>query len=372
MSDAPPTGSGAPPPGRAQRRRRGRGPYVASAVALALAAGGTAVVLATRDGGNAPATANTSPVTTAPITRGDVIDTESVDGNLTYTGSRDISAPGQGTVTWAASEGSVVTRGHVLLRVDNKPLILLYGSMPSYRTLRDGVADGKDVYQLESNLRALGYGSGITVDKKFTAATAAAVKEWQDDLGLTETGAVEAGQIVFQPGAVRVGDVQAEKGERVSPGMKAMTITGTRPIVHIPLATSKQSLAKKGARVTVEMPSGKRVRGRISSVGKVAKAGTEKDDTATIDVYVTLSGEATGGLDQAPVSVELESDRAAGVLSVPVEALLGLREGGFGVEVVDGAAKRIVPVETGTYGGGRVEISGEGLREGMKVEVPRS
>nr|WP_272917944.1 peptidoglycan-binding protein [Actinomadura rayongensis] len=244
--------------------------------------------------------------------------------------------------------------------------------MPSYRTLREGVDDGKDVYQLESNLQALGYGSGMTVDKEFTSATAEAVKEWQDDLGLPETGEVEAGQIVFQPGAVRVGDVQAEKGERVAPGGKAMTITGTRPIVHIPLDTSKQDLARKGARVTVEMPGGKRVPGRISSVGKVAKAGSERDSNPTIDVYVTLTGAATGGLDQAPVSVELESDRASGVLSVPVEALLGLREGGFGVEVVDGAAKRIVPVETGTYGGGRVEITGEGLREGMKVEVPRS
>ncbi|WP_243708481.1 hypothetical protein [Actinomadura sp. GC306] len=65
----------------------------------------------------------------------------------------------------------------------------------------------------------------------------------------------------------------------------------------------------------------------------------------------------------------LESERRKGVLSVPVEALLALREGGFGVEVVDGAGRRLVPVDVGAFGGGRVEVAG-GVREGMKVGVP--
>jgi multidrug efflux system membrane fusion protein len=58
------------------------------------------------------------------------------------------------------------------------------------------------------------------------------------------------------------------------------------------------------------------------------------------------------------------------VLTVPVAALLALREGGYGVEVVEGTSTRIVAVDTGLFAGGRVEVTGEGLTEGMTVGMP--
>ena len=90
----------------------------------------------------------------------------------------------------------------MLLRADEQPVLLLYGEIPMYRALAEG-AEGADVRQLERNLSALGYG-GFTVDDEFSATTAGAVKRWQDDLGLPETGAVERHRVVFAPGAVRV------------------------------------------------------------------------------------------------------------------------------------------------------------------------
>jgi len=59
------------------------------------------------------------------------------------------------------------------------------------------------------------------------------------------------------------------------------------------------------------------------------------------------------------------------VLAVPVAALLALPEGGFGVEIVEGNTTRIVAVKTGMFAAGRVEVSGEGIAEGMKVGVPK-
>ena len=53
-----------------------------------------------------------------------------------------------------------------------------------------------------------------------------------------------------------------------------------------------------------------------------------------------------------------------------VAALLALAEGGYGVQVVDGSTTRIVAVRTGLFADGKVEISGNGLRAGMKVAVP--
>jgi multidrug efflux pump subunit AcrA (membrane-fusion protein) len=69
------------------------------------------------------------------------------------------------------------------------------------------------------------------------------------------------------------------------------------------------------------------------------------------------------------VTVELRRLRAENVLSVPVEALLALPSG-YGVEVVgQGGSLTRVPVTTGVFGDGRVEVRGAGLAAGMKVAV---
>ncbi|WP_018656729.1 peptidoglycan-binding protein [Actinomadura flavalba] len=334
-----------------------------AAGAAAVVAGGAAFAA----GGDAPpAGAAPAPGATAPVTRGDLVDTETVDGTLGHAGARQVWTGASGTVTWAPAEGRTIRRGGTLLRVQGEPVTLFYGGTPMYRTLAPGVPNGRDVRDLERNLRALGYGSGMTVDTAFTAATAAAVRAWQDDRGLPETGSVDAAQIVFLSGAVRVTGVKAAEGARTAPGQPALTVASTRRSVHVDLDAAKQDLAREGAPVTVELPDGRTVKGRIASVDRVA---TKKQDATTIGVDVELDAKAeTGRFDEAPVTVELAGERRENVLSVPVEALLALREGGFGVEVGD----RVVAVTTGAFGGGRVEISGAGITEGVRVGVAAS
>ncbi|MFG1703148.1 efflux RND transporter periplasmic adaptor subunit [Nonomuraea sp. M3C6] len=338
---------------------------------LAAAVTWTAVAVM-NDGVTGAATPAKPPVpATADITRQDLVETKTVDGSLTYAGERRLASGASGTVTWVAAEGAVIRRGRPLLRVDRRPLVLMYGRLPLYRTLQQGVSDGPDVEQLERNLKALGYGDYLTVDDHFSYATSQAVKEWQDDRGLAETGNVDAAQVVFQPAAVRVTDAKATVGARTAPGQQALTVSGIRRLVHVDLDTGDQSLARKGAKVTVTLPGGEQARGTITSVGTVAEtSGQDQDTSTTIDVDITLAKPPKTKLDQAPVEVEMASERHSDVLAVPVEALLALREGGFGVEVVEGPATRIVPVETGAFGGGLVEIEGAGLAEGMKVGVP--
>ncbi|GIH78435.1 efflux RND transporter periplasmic adaptor subunit [Planobispora longispora] len=348
---------------------------------LTLAGGGLlavaaawAVITVLGDGGTDAATPATTPVpATAPITRQDLVDTKSVDGVLTYSDERRLSTGASGTVTWVAEEGAVIRRGRPLLKADREPVVLMYGKLPLYRELRQGVSDGPDVEQLERNLKALGYGDDLTVDDHFSYATRLAVEEWQDDRGLPETGRVDASQVVFLPSAVRVTDAKVAVGDRIGPGRETFTVSGVRRLVHVDLDTADQSLARKGAEVTVELPGGERVTGKIISVGAVAERGSSgqgEDGTTTIDVDIALDKTPKTKLDQAPVEVEMESERHENVLAVPVEALLALREGGFGVEVVEGGSTRVVAVETGAFGGGMVEVSGTGLAEGMEVGVP--
>lgn len=349
---------------------------VLAAVTVALlgaAAAWTATSMLGAGGGTGTAApARPTVAATAEITRQDVVDTETVDGTLTYADSRQLTSDAHGTVTWVPEEGSMVTRGRSLLKVDRKPVTLMYGKLPLYRTLERGV-EGPDVTQLERNLKALGYGDDLTVDDEFTYATYLAVKEWQEDRNLTETGKVDAGQVVFQPGPVRVGDVKATVGRRTAPGQEALTVTSAKRVVHVDLDADNQRLAKKGAKVTVELPGGEKAAGRISDVGTVAEiSGPQNNQSVTIDVDIKLDKKPKSRLDHAPVDVELESKRVKDVLTVPVEALLATREGGFGVEVVEGSGSRIVAVELGAFGGGRVEVTGAGLAEGMKVGVPKA
>ncbi|MFF5209202.1 peptidoglycan-binding protein [Streptosporangium sp. NPDC000396] len=342
---------------------------LAAAVLAAAGAWAAITFLGEADTGTAAPSAPAVPAT-APVTRQDLVDTKTVEGRLTYSGERQVAVEAGGTVTWAPADGSVIRRGRPLLKVDRKPVVLMYGSLPLYRSLHRGVSDGPDVEQLERNLKALGYGDDLTVDDDFTYATHLAVLEWQEDLGLPETGRVEASQVVFLPGAVRVTDAKLSAGDKAQPGRPALTVSGLRRLVHVDLDTADQELARKGTKVTVELPGGERVGGKITSVGTVAEPKGD-EGTTTIDVDITLRKPPKSRLDQAPVEVELVSERRANVLTVPVEALLALREGGFGVEVVEGSATRVVPVKTGAFGGGQVEITGN-VSEGMKVGVPAS
>jgi peptidoglycan hydrolase-like protein with peptidoglycan-binding domain len=310
------------------------------------------------------------PRATATVTRQTLVDTQTESGELGYGDTTTVSDRSAGTITVLPATGSTVARGQALYRVDNAPVVLLYGSLPAYRALSAGTK-GADVKQFEQNLRALGY-TGFTVDDKYSDSTADAVKKWQDDLGLPKTGTVELGRVVYATGAVRVQTQEAAVGDAVQPGTAVLTYTGSARVITIELDVSDQRLARKDAAVTCTLPDGKTVPGKIAKTQTVIKPAEGQNPAATkIRVTVTVDDEKTlAGLDQASVDVAFTASRRENVLTVPVAALLALAEGGYGVEVLEGTSTRIVAVETGLFATGRVEISGEGLTEGLTVGVP--
>lgn len=339
------------------------------AAALAVAATAGLAVGLPRLSGDDEAVAS-GPPATAVVTRQTLADTETKTGTLGYGAEHTVGARASGTVTWLPAENAVVTRGKPLYRVDDEPVVLLYGAMPAYRQLRSGV-DGPDVKQLELNLKALGYG-GFTVDKEYSGSTADAVRQWQEDLGLPETGTVEPGRIVFAGGPVRVDALGAAVGDLVQPGSAILTRTGVDRAVMVDLEIADERLAEAGAAVEVELPDGRRVPGKIGQVQTVIAAGANgADPTTHLEVTVSLAAaEAVRGMDQAAVDVDFTAETREGVLTVPVAALLALAEGGYGVELVTGGTTGIVAVETGLFAAGRVEVSGAGLTEGATVGMP--
>ena len=360
-------------------RRRGR-IVVAGALVVVLAGAGAGgyALLADRPSGLDAAAVKA--VTTAAVSRINLVDTEQEDGSLGYDDQWTLRSGVRGVLTALPDEAATVSRGQTLYRVDNKPVTLLYGTLPLYRTLADGVDDGPDVKQLEQNLDALGYGEGLTVDDHFTSATTDAVKAWQADRGLEETGRVDATQVVFVGHAVRVGEHKASVGDQVKPGTPVAAMAATTRVATVDLAADSASIAQVGDKADIELPSGRTVKGTITEVGKVATTPSPtsggsggSSDEATIPVTIRVDQpRQTGDLDQAPVKVDFVKERKRNVLAVPVTALVALAEGGYAVEVSDPTTNttHLVKVTTGLFAGGQVEVTGAGLRQGQRVVVP--
>ena len=194
------------------------------------------VVIDSSGGGGSPSAEASTSTHTATITRRDLVEIDTEDGTLGYAGTRSVVNHLSGTVTWIAAQGSVVEPGHSLYRVDTSPVVLMSGTRPAYRNLQSGVSSGADVRQLERNLRVLGYDPdhAMPLDSTWTAATTSAVDRFQAAHGLTQTGSLELGRIVFQPGARRVATISATLGGSASGGGSATGSTSASGAAYRP------------------------------------------------------------------------------------------------------------------------------------------
>lgn len=306
---------------------------------------------------------------TATVERADLVETRTISGELGYGPATPLPTTLAGTTTWLAAAGATIGRDGRMYAIDMRPVILLLGSVPAWRTLAPGV-EGSDVRQLESNLRALGY-EGFTVDHRYTSRTAEAVKDWQEDHALLRTGVVELGRVVFWPARIRVDTVEATPGKAIAAGEVVLNHTGTARNVYADLEVAQASLARTGAHVQLTVPGRPAIQGKISRIGNEIEASAEDTEVVeepTVTLTITIDDQAAlGTITGAPVDVQLVGDRRNDVLTVPVAALLALREGGHGLEIVDGDSRRVVPVETGLFAAGRVEVSGSGIEAGTVV-----
>src|SRR5262249_46893400 len=214
-----------------------------------------------------------------------------------------------------------------------------YGSTPAWRAFRSGMSPGVDVAELNANLRALGY--RVASGDRFRSATGAAISGLQRAHGLTETGRLGLGAVVFERGALRVKAVMPVAGQAVQPG-PLLTASSPRPDVSVPLDAAQQSEVKVGDRVSVILPDNSTARGVVMAVGKVATPHSSNQQSAggpsapTIDVDIRLlDPRAAGDLDQAPVEVSITTASVSNTLAVPVNALVALAGGGSAGEEVE-------------------------------------
>ncbi len=343
-------------------------------------------------------------------------DQTKLQGDQTALESLQATAVNPGTTyTWLPKAGEIITQDRRVYSLNNEPVPLLYGPVTAYRAFYVGMSAGADVRELTHDLIALGFGAGLTESNHYSAVTASAVERWQRALGLPATGEIRLGEVVFEPGPIRVTSVTPSVGSAVAGGAggggatttggggggTVLTATSATQIVNVDLDVTQEYLVRPGDAVSIVLPNGNStVGGRIDTVGHVAtcpggggsglgngagnvggsadqspceSSGSGSSSMPTVRVTIKLDRTPPGAtLDQAPVNVNITTQRADHVLAVPVNALLALKGGGYGVDVVTARGSRLVGVTTGLYSSTLVQVSGSGIAAGMRVQVPAS
>jgi hypothetical protein len=355
---------------------------LAGAVVLvaATATGGVVVMSGAKQG----TAAQEPPANTATVERGRLSDMVSQYGILTYRARSDGSPHAvfnraRGTYTKPPTAGDKVDCGDVLYRVDDKPVLLLCGSTPAYRSLSEGDT-GPDVGELNANLVHLGYATRARLDpssRHFGSETASALEKLHSRLGEGRTGSLDLGRAVFLPEPVRIARVTGELGGSAQPGAQVVQATSGTLEVQVALDASQQDEVKTGDRAQITLPDNSSVTGKVDRLGRVARVPDTQDTNAgaTIPAFISLDDpKRARGLDRAPVQVEITTGGVESALNVPVTAIVGKSGGGFAIEVVRaGGGRELVAVRLGLFdaAGGRVQVEGD-LRVGDRVVVPSS
>ena len=370
-----------------------RRPALVAGLAGAAAVGAAATV--TLAGGQAgPAAPQLPRLATATVNQTTLTQSALTEGTLGYQASAPVINAMTGTYTWLPAPGRTIRPGRVLYRVDDQPVLLMAGRVPAWRSFELGMTSGPDIRQLTAALIAGHFATGLLTapSDDFTRATAVAVERWQASHGLVPTGQIPLGQIVFLPGAILVGGWQAATGLSAQPGQQPYQVTTDRRVVIVPV-TPDMPVVHAGQRVSIILPSQVATPGRVTSIGPLSAVASASADGygsaanagaggnggtataaaqgATSVLYVRPADPAaTGTGDGVAVQVSLAVQIVRDALSAPVNALLALAGGGYGVEIVlPSGAHRLVGVHTGIFAGGLVQISGSGLTAGTKVVV---
>jgi hypothetical protein len=379
-----------------------RATWVLAAAAVLAAVVAIGAVAVTSGAKQATAAAQPAQANIAQVEKRTLSATVPQDGTLTYRARSDGSPysvvnQAGGTYSELPALGQVIYQGRVLYRVNDRPVVLLHGETPAYRTLSAG-ASGPDVAELNADLVALGYATRAELSRtsaSFGSATTTAVEKLQSAVGVAETGTLALGEAVFEPTAVRVTSVSAQLGGGAQPGETVLQGTSTIRQVQVALSASQQTDVAAGDKVSITLPNNLTTPGVVSSVGTVATCpsssgsggpssaapGTDSCSSAssgssapTITVDVTPSDPAaTGTWDLAPVQVGITTASVSNALVVPVTALLAQSTGGYAVEVVGaGQTHHLVPVSLGVFddADGLVQVTGSLLAAGQKVVVP--
>lgn len=400
----------------ADSKRRGQLYKVFAGAVLLVAVGWVGASLIKSPAQQAADTGAPEPsVITAPIERTIVAETVVTRGEVRTT--QTLSAIPQGSPKGTeraiiskltVKQGETLKPGVVLVEVSGRPVFLLQGAVPAYRSLSPGMS-GPDVAQLQKALKQVGHSSAPDAAGEYGRGTASAVAALYKSAGYTPVGgaanaSLPSGEVVFAIGfPVIVSEMAASVGDAAEAANISVSFGDLAVRTQVDSRTAQLLRPGQEVEITSEI-LGKSVDGKVVSTNssEPASAADEagmKPDGETGDEPDTGSGaenpEASSGssaveqqtiliepVDSLPASwagqdVRVTITSASSkekVLAVPVTAIsMGADGKAFVVvsEDSDSSTQRKVPVKLGVTGSGLVQVTAlEGrIEEGQRVIV---
>ena len=341
---------------------------LAAAVALLLSGAAVAwaaltVLRPAEDPMEAPA------ATVVPVKQGQIGSSISLNTTAQWTTTPLGINRASGVVTRAVVEaGDEVSAGDVLYEVELRPVTIAEGKVPAFRKIGAGT-EGADVKQLQQLLMQGGHFAG-TVDGTAGKDTVAAIRAWQEELGVPATGVVGPGDVIYVPKLptrVALNEEVVRTGATLNGGEDALAGLPPAPAFEMPVTTAQAAMVPTGARVIITSPEGDTW---------AATAGAQSPDEGSGTVHITLDS-----LDEGPVCAdqctqvpvtgqsslrsEIITVQAVSGLVVPSSALV--TEAGGQTAVIDEGGSRL-PVKVTASAKGMSVITG--VDAGTKVQVP--
>lgn len=263
---------------------------------------------------------------------------------------------GPAVVTGQVPEvGATIEAGQVILEVTGRPVVLLAGELPVYRTLRAGLA-GPDVVQLKQALAALGIAAGDPSSDVYDAATAAGVEALYARVGYAPPSAGDEARLAVAAAeeSVRAAEEQlaAARAEVAAagaplPASERIRLDGAvegarirheqavaacqRPTLEAPcdqvaVVESRTELdAAVAARDEASAPADtSAARAAVTAAERALAAAREERNRARVDVLTPLPASEVAYLASTPRRVDtVEVSRGSTVAGTPVMTVSG-------------------------------------------------
>lgn len=271
----------------------------------------------------------------------------------------DTSGGGGSVVTGSVPEvGATLNPLSIALEVAGRPVIVLPGDLPAYRTLRLGVS-GPDVLQLKQALVSVGIDAGDVASNLFDQATANAVGQLYAQAGYPTPAPEEGAGDAVRSAEQGVRDAQSS----VTQAQQALTAAGAGPTkleswqADVKVAQAEQALA--AARNCTTPPEGETCPNVQQAEWDLQTAKLERDQLWSSK----NTGPEKAALDSARAGVDsankaLESARQAVLPFLPAGEVLFLTELPRRVDAVNVKRGTTIQGAVMTVSGATVRLTG--------------